>query len=161
MNRPRCDRRVPRTADHRAAAPGAQRGFAIVGAFFLVAILAALGLYLSRITAQNQAGSALDISGARAYQAARAGVEWAAFQVLSPATAPACPATTTLALPADSALAPFTVTITCSMVLLAEAGSDIRHYQFTARACAPGPCTSAQPPAGYVDRQVEATLVRR
>ena len=138
-----------------------QRGFAIAGAVFLVVILGTLGLYLARITAQNQAGSALDVNGVRAYHAARAGIEWAAFQVLAPAGAPDCPATTTLALPADGTLAAFTVTVSCSSVVLAEAGSDIRSYQISSRACAPGPCTAGQPPVDYVDRQVEATLVRR
>jgi len=54
----------------------AQRGFAIAGALFLIVILGVLGVSLSRTTALNQSGSALDIQSARAYQAARAGTEW-------------------------------------------------------------------------------------
>jgi MSHA biogenesis protein MshP len=142
------------------ARPIRQRGFAIVGAFFLVVVLAALGLYLSRFTAQNQAGSALDIQGARAYEAARTGMEWAAWRVLDPAAAPGCFAATTLGFP-DGVLQPFTVTIGCSAVVLAEAGENVTAYQLIARACNQPPCAGGAPLPGYVDRQVEVTVVRR
>ncbi|MBC7780055.1 MAG: agglutinin biogenesis protein MshP, partial [Proteobacteria bacterium] len=79
--------------------PMRQRGFAILGAFFLVIVLGALGVAMARMTAQNQAGAALDVQGARAFEAARTGIEWASWQVLNPASAPACFAATTLTFP--------------------------------------------------------------
>lgn len=136
-----------------------ERGFAIVGAFFLVVILGALGVYLSRITAQNQAGSALDIQGARAYQAANAGIEWAASRLLLPASAPSCFTATTLAFP-GTVSEPFTVTLNCSVTVLAEGGVDVSTYRIVANACNQPACPSANPGAGYVERQVEATLAR-
>ena len=151
---PRCGRRKPAGAGRRR-----ERGFAIVGAFFLVVILGALGLYLARITAQNQAGSALDIQGARAYQAANAGIEWAAARLLLEPVAPGCFRETTLSF-TDSMLEPFTVSISCSATVLAEGGVDLSSYRIVANACNQPACPSARPAAGYVERQVEATLGR-
>ncbi len=136
-----------------------ERGFAIVGAFFLVVILGALGLYLSRITAQNQAGSALDIQGARAYQAANAGIEWAASRLLLDPVAPGCFRDTTLSF-GDSVLEPFTVSVSCSVTILAEGGVDLSTYRIVANACNQPACPSDKPAEGYVERQVEATLGR-
>ncbi len=137
----------------------AQRGFAIAGAFFLVIILGLLGTYIARITAQNQAGAALDLQGARAFEAARSGAEWAAFQLLSPSAAPACFTATTLTFPA-TVLAPFTTSVSCTVVQVSEAGVTLSAYQITARACNQPPCTGGAPTAGYVDRQVEVSMVR-
>jgi MSHA biogenesis protein MshP len=139
--------------------PRRERGFAIVAAFFLVVILGALGVYLARITAQNQAGSALDIQGARAYQAASAGIEWAAERLLLPQATPGCFSPASLSFQ-DSVLTPFTVSITCSVTVLAEGGVDQSTYRIVANACNQPACPSATPAAGYVERQVEATLGR-
>lgn len=136
-----------------------QRGFAIAGALFLIVILGVLGVSLSRITALNQSGSALDIQGARAYQAARAGTEWAAWQVLNPASAPACFAATTLAF-TDGALQPFRVSITCKVVVTAETGVTLHAYRLVARACNHAPCDGVAPAPGLVDRQFELSVVR-
>ena len=58
-----------------------QRGFAIVSAIFILVVLAALGAFILNISSSQQLGSALDMQGVRAYQAARAGVEWGMFKV--------------------------------------------------------------------------------
>lgn len=139
--------------------PRSARGFAIVAAFFLVVILGALGVYLSRITAQTQAGSALDVQGVRAYQAAGAGIEWAAARLLLPGTAPACFAATTLSFP-GALSGPFTVALNCTATIVAEGGSDLSTYRIVANACNQPPCPAASPSAGYVERQVEATVAR-
>ncbi|MDO8931682.1 MAG: hypothetical protein Q7U97_04750 [Rhodocyclaceae bacterium] len=61
------------------------RGFAIVSAIFILVVLAALGAFILSISSSQQIGSALDVQGVRAYQAARAGIEWGLFQVQSTA----------------------------------------------------------------------------
>ena len=137
-----------------------QRGFAIIGAFFLVVVLALLGLYLSRVTARNQAGSALDIQGARAYAAANAGVECAAAQMLLPSGAPGCFAATTLTF-ADGVLQPFSVAVSCSSTVQAEEGSAITSYRIVANSCNQPVCPQATPAFGYVERQVEASFARQ
>jgi len=58
-----------------------QRGFSLVSAIFLLVVLAGLGaLMVTFSTAQNQS-LAMDVLGSRAYQAAHAGVEWAAYNI--------------------------------------------------------------------------------
>jgi Tfp pilus assembly protein PilX len=59
-----------------------QSGFLLVSAIFLLVILAALGAFILTISGTQQTSSALDVQGARAYQAARAGIDWASYQLL-------------------------------------------------------------------------------
>lgn len=70
------------------------RGFAIVSAIFILVVLAALGAFIVNVSTNQQIGSALDVQGVRAYQAARAGVEWGVYQVQSFGAPPAAPAPT-------------------------------------------------------------------
>lgn len=96
-----------------------QQGFSIITAIFLLVVLSFLGVAMvSLSTSQNQS-SAMDVMGSRAYQAARAGVEWAVYQVAQ--TAPgtqwagcAAPAATFAAGELGSTLSPFTVTVNCT-----------------------------------------------
>ena len=116
-----------------------------------------------------------DVHGVRAYQAARAGIEWGAWQVLdpnhtlnpatcSPVVLPGCPAASTNLSGLDGSLSPFTVTVTCSAVINApttEGNREIGAYQIIATACnqpSAGACPNASPAAGYVERQLQATL---
>lgn len=103
--------------------PG-QSGFSIIAAIFILVVLAALGAFIVNISTSQQVGSALDIQGVRAYQAARAGIEWGLYQVQStPAynfgyasTNPntrACPTSPTSFSPTAGTLSGFTVTVTC------------------------------------------------
>jgi Tfp pilus assembly protein PilX len=59
-----------------------QSGFLLVTAIFLLVVLAALGAFILTISGTQQTSSALDVQGSRAYQAARAGIEWASYQLL-------------------------------------------------------------------------------
>ncbi len=63
------------------------RGFTLVAAVFLVAVLAALAVTLASLVATSRQVSTLSIMGARAWEAASSGVEWAVYQALNaPAT---------------------------------------------------------------------------
>jgi MSHA biogenesis protein MshP len=84
-------------------------GVALVTAIFLLVVLAGLGVAAVRIFTAQQSSSSLDVEGARAYQAARAGIEWGLYQRLRNN---AC-VDQSFALPADSALRRFTVSVTC------------------------------------------------
>ena len=48
----------------------------MVSALFVLVVLAALGAALAKISQRQQLGSAAEIDAARAYQSARAGLEW-------------------------------------------------------------------------------------
>ena len=58
------------------------RGFGIVTAVFLLVVLAGLGAALVNLSTVQHTASALDVQGARAYQAARAGIEWGLYRQL-------------------------------------------------------------------------------
>jgi MSHA biogenesis protein MshP len=60
-----------------------QRGFAIISAIFILVVLSILGAIAVTVSTSQQVGSALDLQGARAYQAARAGTEWGLSQAIN------------------------------------------------------------------------------
>lgn len=146
-----------------------QRGFSIVTAVFLIVVLALLGVFIVTVTGLQQASQSLDLQGVRAYQAARTGIEWGAWQVLDPNNTqnpvncgpppamPACPGATNLSGLAGS-LSPFTVNVTCAATATTEANREIRVFEIVATACNQPPCPSAAPSAGYVERRITATL---
>ncbi|HEX7139461.1 MAG TPA: hypothetical protein VF219_16530 [Vicinamibacterales bacterium] len=105
---------------HRRPQPD-QGGFAFIAALFLLVVLGAFVAFVISISMNAQASGALAVHGARAYEAARAGVEWATYQVLDPraaingaiSTPPACFASpSSPVLPGN--LAPFSLTVTCT-----------------------------------------------
>jgi MSHA biogenesis protein MshP len=131
------------------------RGFAIVSAIFILVVLAALGAFIVSVSTNQHVGSALDIQGVRAYQAARAGIEWGIYQVQAtpaynfsygnPATIVGaaspnlrkCPGgispSTDSFNPGAATLAAFTVTVTCTETIDGSGGPSI--YSITATAC--------------------------
>lgn len=124
--------------------PRAQRGFALVTAIFLLVVLAALGAAMLTFSSAQHMGSAMDVQGARAYQAARAGIEWGAYQALRNSS---CAGSTTVALAGE--LAGFTLVIGCNQT---TSGSLIV-YQITS--------TASIGSAGQVnraERQLQATI---
>lgn len=136
--------------------PGpARRGFATVSAIFLLVVLSALGAFMVTFATVQHTTSAQDMQGSRAYHAARAGAEWALFQVMRPASAPpACSGNGLL--PLGGTLAGFRVDVAwdCSGPI-SEAGVQTRVYTITS--------TAALGTAGdvlYVERQVRLTVER-
>jgi MSHA biogenesis protein MshP len=144
-------------------------GFTLVSMLFILIVLVALGAALAKISVRQQLGSAAEIEAARAYQSARAGLEWAAFQVLRnpppPAAAPACFGTTSL-IPAG--LGSYTVTVNCTRTpgsgTLSDGSSALAFYRLVANACnAPslGSCpTTGAPGQTYTERQLTWTVSR-
>src|SRR3989442_13983417 len=61
-----------------------QTGFSIIAAIFLLVVLALLGAFIVSVTGMQQSSGQLDVLGVRAYQSARAGMEWGAYQGLHP-----------------------------------------------------------------------------
>jgi MSHA biogenesis protein MshP len=140
-----------------------QRGFSIVAAIFLVVVLSALGAALVTVSGLQHIESAMDIQGVRAYQAARAGVEWGLYRALDPdrlvvptPAPPACwAASPTVTL--GGTLAAFVTTVTCSEVNSPtnELGKNIRVYLITSTAKLGAAGTS-----NYVERQLAVTVSR-
>ena len=128
-----------------------QRGVGIVTAIFLLVVLAALGVAMASVFSAQQTSSALDITGTRAYLAARAGAEWGIYRQRIDNS---CVLSSTFAMPAGTTLSEFTVTVTCTP--LTEHG--ITRYRVISTACnQPGAsgCPNASDHPDYVARVID------
>lgn len=131
-----------------------QKGFTMVSAIFLLVVLAGLGAAMVTISGAQHTSSALDIQGARAYQAARAGIEWGVHRVVNGS---ACFASPSSFVPQAPTMTDFTVTVTCT----SSASAGITVYQIQSTACNQpnaGACPGAAGNTYYVERQMQVTL---
>ena len=139
-------------------------GFSLISAIFLLVVVTLLGAYVATLSSSQHIAEALDVEGARAYQAARAGIEWGAWQILQ---APAGGFRTscdgaTYAAPFSQPLAGlagtlsgFAVQVQCGSAATTEAGTNVRVYRVTV--------TASKGNLGslfYVERQLQAILER-
>lgn len=140
------------------------RGFALVLAVFLIVSLAAVGAYLLTVSNAQVAGGIMDEQGARAYQAARSGVEWGTYQVLrnsGGAFATACNAGSTSQSFTLPGIASFRSTVGCSTPgSETEGGTAVRTYRITATGCNSATCPDPAPGPTYVERQLQLTVAR-
>ena len=133
-----------------------QRGIVLIAAIFLLVVIAALGGFMLTIGSLSNSASALDIEGAKAYQASRAGIEWGTYQVLRNSS---CPASTSFS--PGGTLSSFTTTVTCAAAPYSEVGAATTAiYTLISTACnrpSSGNCPGS---AGdnYVERQLQVTL---
>ncbi len=136
----------------------------MITAIFLLVVLGMLGTMMVTFFTAQQQSSALDVTGSRAYQASRAGVEWAAYNVANtPAGTlwPGCAAGTTFVPGTASALAgtlsEFTVVVGCvSSALLVDGPASLYVYTITSTATLGG----APGNADYVQRVMTVTMGR-
>jgi len=138
-----------------------QRGVGLMTAIFLIVVLAALGAFLVTVSGLQQTSSALDLQGSKAYQAARAGIEWGAFRALRNGSCAGASVATSF-IPGGT-LTDFTVTVACAATPYSEVtASTGTVYQITATACnrpAGNVCpNNAAPGQNYVERQLQATM---
>jgi MSHA biogenesis protein MshP len=145
-----------------------QRGFAFIAALFLLVVLGAFIAFVMTITMNAQTSGALAVQGARAYEAARAGVEWATYQVLDPRTAingvittpPNCFASPSSPV-APGNLNQFSLTVTCTRYPASaalpnyyeEASRRVVVYDVTSTATRGIPGA-----ADYVERQIQVRI---
>lgn len=76
--------------------PKAQRGVALIGAIFVVVILAMLGIYMVTLSGVEQATTSQAVIASRVYYGAKAGLEWGIHQAIGP-TVSVCNSSTPLA----------------------------------------------------------------
>jgi MSHA biogenesis protein MshP len=144
------------------------RGFSLVSAIFLLVVLAGLGVAMVNIFTVQQTSSALDVQGVRAYQAARAGIEWGLFQRLRngdpyciPGPANPGPTVNSFALPPGTTLSSFTVTVVCSRTAFPGGVVALDRYRIVSTACnqptggANPICPNANASPDYVQRVVQ------
>jgi len=138
------------------------RGFALMLAVFLIVTLAAIGLYLLTVSTGQVLAVAQDEQAARAYQAARAGIERAIYERLinnSSCSLPAIQFT-------NPGLSGFRAEVTCSQLgPETEGTATVNVYQITvlacntgAVACTPSPATPAS--STYVERALSVTITQ-
>src|ERR1700752_1295931 len=152
-----------------------QGGFSIVRAIFLLVVLALLGAFILSVTGMQQSSGQLDVLGVRAYQSARAGMEWGASQVLdpnntvnagsgSPIVMPSGPASPPSLSSLAGSLSGFTVTVTCPQTAdTTEGNRNVRMFQLVATAGnqpSAGSCPPATPTTGYIERQMQASVAK-
>jgi MSHA biogenesis protein MshP len=131
-----------------------------MAAVFLVVVVGAFVGYLATQSNVQQSTITEDIQSARALQAARAGMEWGAYQLMQGgATCAAFPST--INFPGTS-LSPFTASVTCSSVSSVEgANPALVTYQIVSTACNIPACPNAATTAStYVERQVSLTIAK-
>ena len=153
MNRGRI---TPRLLNATSRARLSESGFVLPTAIFLLVILGALGAYMVSLSRTSHISSALDIQGGRAYQAARAGIEWGAWQVVDPQalqSSPApCPASPT-ALTLTGTLAAFAVNVSCTRTLATDGADTVAIYQIMSTAT-----SGIVGEMDYVERQIQASF---
>lgn len=137
-------------------APAKARGFALILALFLIVTLAALAGYLLTVSNVQVESGIMDEQGSRAYQAARAGLEWGAYQVLQVSNC--WGGTTTMAFPAD--LNGFSASVTCEAYNPeTEGGAPVGTFLVRSTGCNAASCPGAATP-GYVERQLQLNVTR-
>jgi len=125
------------------------RGFALVPALFLIVVLAALGAVAIRVGNGEQQTVTMALQQSRALAAARAGIEWGAYNALVNHT---CAASTTLNL-SEAALSGFTVAVTCTATSYSSNAVTRNAWVVVANSSSG---TYGQP--GYVHRVLSSTF---
>lgn len=142
-----------------------QQGFSLITAIFLLVVLASLGAMMMTFFTAQQQGSALDALRSRAYQSARAGIEWSAFQITQSgvaggAFASACQAgATSSQVQLPGALSGFGVNVQCSPASSVEGANNVWVYNITATASGVNGATPGS--TDYVEREIQAAIWSR
>lgn len=125
-----------------------QRGVSIITGIFLLLLMSVLAAVIASVVSTSHVNSAADIGGARAYQAARAGVEWGMFQLDPNASLP----TLTNCVSGTPPIPGHMVTVNCQSSDYTEGSRQIRIYRITSQAVA----TGAKAPG--IEREVAVTV---
>ena len=128
-----------------------QHGFGLVAAMFLIIVIAGVIAAMARMAVTQNATTSLALQQARAYQAARAGLEWGIYQVMK---GDDC---TTEFFPGG--MEGVRVEVKCEVWPpdpWEEEGKKLRFYTLTARAESLGGISSVD----YVWRSLTATVER-
>lgn len=99
------------------------RGFTLVQALFILIVLALLGGAMLRLSGVQSSTSLFALQGARAYQAARSGLEWAAARARGGGSCTG-----------SMVVEDFTVATTCSSAPFTEAATITTVYRISATA---------------------------
>lgn len=127
-----------------------QRGFSLVMAIFVLVVLGMLGGYMVRLSGVQFGTSVYALQGARAYQAARAGIEWSIARINNGGSCTEISAQSAMAFPG---LAGFTVKLGCSSQVYSEADKTLTFYRLNALSQYGNYSGN-----DYIARQIETTI---
>ncbi len=125
-----------------------QSGISLVPALFLLIVLAALGVVAVRLTAVQSQTVVLAMQSARAFSAARAGIDWSAYQALVNGSC----ASATLML-TEAGLNGFSVDTTCSVTTHSEGPQTVSIFTIEAFAR-----SGVYGTPDYVSRRIRSTI---
>ncbi len=128
-----------------------QRGFSIVMATFVLVVLGLLGAYMVRLSASQTSTSLNALQGARAYQAARAGIEWSLARI---STGGSCADINSQTAMSFTGLSGFSVRLSCTSQSYSEADKTLSVYKINALSQF-GNYSSID----YVAREIEVSIV--
>lgn len=129
-----------------------QRGFNLVTAMFVLVVLGLLGGYMVNTTGVQFATASQALQGARAYQAARAGIEWAAARISAGGSCADVNAQTAMNF---AGLESFSVALNCASETTTEADRTLTLFRIRALSQ-----FGAFESPYYTARQIEVTIVR-
>ena len=139
--------------------PSRQQGFAMGIVIAILSAIAIFGASVVLVSTTQHAGAALDLEGAKAYHAARAGIEWGVYHVLRPGFA-GCAGIHNKVVAYGGGLGAYRATVSCTSSMHEEGTDNVTLYAISATACndAVCPTASAPPPPFYVERQLRVTV---
>ena len=109
---------------------GRQQGFGLVAALFVIIVITLVIAAMARLSTTQHGSNSLALQQARAYQAARAGLEWGISRAVN---AGSCNDSGVSM--AGGGLSEFTVSLTCSSISHTDDdGSSLTIYRLTAQA---------------------------
>jgi len=107
-----------------------QAGFSIVIAIFILVVLGLLSGYMVKLSGVQYATSTYAVQGARAYQAARAGIGWAISRISTGAGV--CSDITAASPLSFTDINGFSVSLTCNSQTFSEAADNLVVYKISA-----------------------------
>ena len=138
--------------------PHRNGGFSLLSAMFLVLVLGSLGVFMVKLASVQQMTAVMDLEGARAYQLAKAGTDYAIYQVLQNGSCANANLTFS-----DAGFGGWVDTITCTATGTYPDGTNIKLYHIVSTACnipQIGSCPGAANGFSYVERRLSTTISR-
>lgn len=128
-----------------------QRGFSIVMAIFVLVVLGLLGGYMVRMAGVQLSTFNQTLLGARAYQAAHAGIEWSIARISNGGSCTDVNAQTAMSF---AGLNGFSVRLNCSSEHYSEADKNLTVYRINALSQF-GSYSSSE----YVARELQVSII--
>lgn len=135
---------------------GTQKGFSLVTAIFLLVAVAVLMGSIINLSGVQHSTIVMGVQGARAFQAARSALEYGVYLALNSGT---CNASEPLAfVPAEPALNPFNVTLSCFLTTHLEDTTQINVYELQATASSGSFAVGSVANPDFVLRSIRVTV---